>query len=116
MNSTNRNNKSTTKDYEARLAGLYEEYYDRIAYYVYVRIGNRAEAEDIAGEVFLKALKSLKSYKERDIPMQGWLFRIAHNLTVDYLRKIGKRRTVPIDSLVLPGNEDRKSTRLNSSH
>src|SRR4030042_1271343 len=70
MNSSNRNNKSTTKEYEARLAGLYEEYYDRIAHYVYVRIGNRAEAEDIAGEVFLKALQSLKSYREQGIPIK----------------------------------------------
>ena len=48
---------------EATLANLYEEYYDKIARYVYVRIGNRTEAEDIAGEVFLKALESLKSYQ-----------------------------------------------------
>jgi len=84
---------------EARLASLYEEYYDKIAYYIYVRIGNRTEAEDIAGEVFLKALESLKSYKERGIPMQAWLFRIAHNLVVDHLRKMTKRKTVPIDTV-----------------
>jgi len=53
---------------EATLAVLYEEYYNRIARYVYIRIGNKADAEDLAGEVFLKALQSLKSYKERGIP------------------------------------------------
>jgi RNA polymerase sigma-70 factor (ECF subfamily) len=62
---------------ETILADLYEEYYDKIAHYAYVRIGDKAEAEDIAGEVFLKALESLKSYEERRIPMQPWLFRIA---------------------------------------
>jgi len=100
------NSRNKIKEYEARLAGLYEEYYDRIARYVYVRIGNRWDAEDIAGEVFLKALKSLNSYREQGVPMQGWLFRIAHNLAVDYLRKNAKRRTVPIDSIVPPGNDD----------
>ena len=84
---------------EARLASLYEEYYDKIARYVYVRIGTKTEAEDLAGEVFLKALESLKSYKERGIPMQAWLFRIAHNLVVDHLRKASKRKTVPIDTV-----------------
>jgi len=49
-------------EYETQLAGLYEEYYDKIARYVFIHVGNREEAEDIAGEVFLKALKSLKSY------------------------------------------------------
>lgn len=98
--------KTRIKEYEAKLAGLYEEYYEKIARYVYVRIGNRGDAEDIAGEVFLKALKSLKSYRERGIPMQGWLFRIAHNLTVDHLRKNAKRKTVAIDSVILPDNDD----------
>jgi len=85
---------------ETKLGSLYEEYYDKIAHYVYVRIGNRTEAEDLAGEVFLKALESLKSYKERGIPMQAWLFRIAHNLVVDHLRKMTKRKTVPIDTVI----------------
>jgi len=106
MNKGNRQNVSKIDEYQIRLAGLYEEYYDKIARYVYVHIGNREEAEDIAGEVFLKALKSLKSFREQGIPMQGWLFRIAHNLTVDYLRKMDKRRPVPTDSVVLLGNDD----------
>jgi len=42
--------------------------------------------------------------------MQGWLFRIAHNLTVDYLRKMNRRRTVPIDSVVLQANDNPANT------
>jgi len=110
MNIGNRENISTINEYETQLSGLYEEYYDKIARYVYVHIGNKEEAEDIAGEVFLKALKSLKSYREQGVPMQGWLFRIAHNLTVDYLRKMDKRRTVPIDSVALLGNDNPADT------
>lgn len=110
MNIGNRENLSTINDYETQLSGLYEEYYDKIARYVYVHIGSKEEAEDIAGEVFLKALKSLKSYREQGVPMQGWLFRIAHNLTVDYLRKMDKRRTVPSDSIVLVGNDNPMDT------
>jgi RNA polymerase sigma-70 factor (ECF subfamily) len=106
MNIGNSKNRSTIDEYENRLAGLYEEYYDKLAHYVYGHIGNKEEAEDIAGEVFLKALKSLKSYKEQGIPMQGWLFRIAHNLTVDYIRKADKRRTVPMDSVILTGEDN----------
>jgi RNA polymerase sigma-70 factor (ECF subfamily) len=106
MNRGSRKNISAIDEYEMRLVGLYEEYYDKIARYVYVHIGSREEAEDIAGEVFLKALESLKSYREQGIPMQGWLFRIAHNLTVDYLRKTDKRRQAPVDSVVLLGNDD----------
>lgn len=110
MNIGNRKNISTINEYETRLSDLYEEYYDKIARYVYVHISNKEEAEDIAGEVFLKALQSLESYREQGVPMQGWLFRIAHNLTVDYLRKMNKRRTVPIDSVVLQGNDNPANT------
>jgi RNA polymerase sigma-70 factor (ECF subfamily) len=91
---------------ESRLASLYEEYFDRIAHYIYVRIGDRHEAEDLAGDVFLKALESLKSYKERGIPMQAWLFRIARNVSVDYLRKKGRVTTVPIEGVTIMNKED----------
>lgn len=91
---------------EERLAGLYEEYYDKIARYVYVRIGDRTEAEDIAGEVFLKALDSLKNYQERGIPMPVWLFRIAHNLVVDHLRRVTKFKRVPLEDVEIVHDAD----------
>jgi len=88
------------------LASLYDEYFGKIAHYAFVRLNNRAAAEDIAGEVFLKALISLGSYKERGIPMQAWLFKIAHNLLVDHKRKEFKRETVPIDGVEVPADAD----------
>ncbi len=95
---------------EAALAGLYDEYYDKIARYIFARIGDRAEAEDLAGEVFLKALQSLDSYKERGIPMHAWLFRIAHNLVVDYFRQAAKRKTVSIDTVQVVAEENPRAT------
>ncbi len=100
----------TRRANEARLVSLYEEYYDKITRYAYVRISDRTEAEDIAEEVFLKALQSLKSYEERGIPMQAWLFRIAHNLVVDHLRKTTKRRTVPIETVQVETDENPVTT------
>ncbi|MFC1980929.1 sigma-70 family RNA polymerase sigma factor [Chloroflexota bacterium] len=94
------------KHRENMLSDLYQEYYDKISHYAYARIGNRAEAEDIAGEVFLRALKSLGSYQERDVPMQAWLFKIAHNLVIDYFRKTANQKTVPIDDLPLRSKDN----------
>ena len=74
------------------LADLFEEYYNRIARYIAVRIGNRDEAEELAGDVFLRALERVDSFEWRGIPLHAWLFRIAHNLAVDHLRKHHKRR------------------------
>jgi len=95
---------------EELLARLYDEYYDKIARYISIRIGNQAEAEDLAGEVFLKALESLDSYQERGAPMQAWLFKIAHNLLVDYVRKVGKRKTIPIDTVEISDGVDLEET------
>jgi RNA polymerase sigma-70 factor, ECF subfamily len=95
---------------EDQLTGLYEEYYNKIARYVFVRIGDRSEAEDIASEVFVKALDSLKTYQERGLPMQAWIFRIAHNLVVDYLRKGKQRAVVPIDAVEITSDTDPVTT------
>lgn len=103
----------TTEAYKSRqalLASLYEEYYDRIARYAYTRIGDRCEAEDIASETFLKALESLKGYRDQGIPIQAWLFRIAHNLVVDYLRRVTKNREVPVEIIKTIDNADPAAT------
>jgi len=80
---------------------LYEQYYDRIVRYIFVRINDQSEAENLAGDVFLRALKSLDSYKGRKEQMQVWLFRIAHNLVVDYVRKMSKRKDISIDDVAI---------------
>ncbi len=98
------------KEQQEKLAGLFEDHYDRIARYIYTRIGDKTEAEDLASEVFLKALESLKSYQERGIPMQAWLYKIAHNLVVDHLRKSSKYKTSPIEEFEIKDETDPVST------
>jgi len=82
-------------------AQLYESHFDKIYRYVILRIGNRTEAEDMTQQVFLKALRSIHSFKWKGIPFSAWLFRIAHNLVVDYLRKERKQATIPLDKSVV---------------
>jgi len=76
---------------------LYESHFDKIYRYVVLRIGNKTEAEDVTQQVFLKALQSIRSFKWKGIPFSAWLFRIAHNLVVDYLRKVKKVVITPLD-------------------
>lgn len=87
---------------EAALASLYEDYYDRVVRYIFVRVGNQTEAEDLAGEVFLRALRSLWSFEGQREQMQAWLFKIAHNIVVDHFRKRSKQKVVPIDAMEVP--------------
>ncbi|MFH1169417.1 MAG: sigma-70 family RNA polymerase sigma factor [Chloroflexota bacterium] len=91
---------------EAALTQLYEQNFDRIYRYVAVKIGDRTEAEDITQQVFLNAVKSIASFKfKKGTPFSAWLYRIAHNQIVDYLRKKSKRVTVPLDE-TMGGDDD----------
>jgi RNA polymerase sigma-70 factor (ECF subfamily) len=79
------------------LTQIYEENFDKIYRYIVLKIGDRTEAEDMTQQVFLNVLKSISSFKWKGMPFTSWLYRIAHNQVVDYLRKKSKRATVPLD-------------------
>jgi len=76
---------------------LYEANFDRIYRYLLLKVRNRADAEDMTQQVFLKALESIGSFRWRGVPFSAWLFRIARNQAVDYFRKKGKQMTLPLD-------------------
>lgn len=86
---------------------LYESHFDKIYRYVVVKIGNRAEAEDMTQQVFVKAYESIGSYQYQGVPFSAWLYRIAHNQIVDFIRKESKKPTVQLDeSLPIMGDSD----------
>jgi len=92
-------------DQEA-FAQLYEEHFDKIFRYVALKIGDRMEAEDITQQVFINAIQAVPSFKWRGIPFSAWLFRIAHNQVVDYLRRKAKRPTAAFEDSLVASDED----------
>jgi len=103
QNEENLVRRAQQRDEEA-FTQLYEEYFDKIYRYITLRIGDQAEAEDMTQQVFVKVLHSISSFKWKGIPFSAWLFRIAHNQVVDYLRKRKRYATAPLDES-LKGNE-----------
>jgi len=65
---------------------LYEKYIDQIYNYIYFRTSNAKDAEDICSRVFLRALHHIERYEDRGYPFSAWLYRIAHNLVVNWYR------------------------------
>ncbi len=78
----------------ASVAALFETHFSRIARYIAVRIGDTVMAEDMASEVFVRALRSVENYKDTGAPMEAWVFRIASNLVVDYHRSRKRQPTL----------------------
>jgi RNA polymerase sigma-70 factor (ECF subfamily) len=76
---------------------LFDEHYQRVYNYAYLRTGNTADADDIAASVFVEAVKGIGRFNYRGAPVAAWLFRIAHNETVDLLRRRHRTATETID-------------------
>ena len=75
---------------------LYQRYLKRIYRYIYYRVGDQAEAEDLTEMVFLKVWEALPRFKPGQVSFKAWLYRIAHNLLVDRYRT--RKTIVPLDA------------------
>ena len=73
---------------------LFSEHHAAIYRYVHLRLGDKQTAEDLASEVFLQAVRSISNYRYRGISFRAWLYRIAHNITADYRRRMVTRKRV----------------------
>ena len=82
-------------------ATLYNTYSKKIHSYLRYHLNNRADvAEDLAADVFLKAMEKINSYQFNGVPFSAWLYRIAHNHLIDYLRAQPKKQGVSLDECI----------------
>jgi RNA polymerase sigma-70 factor (ECF subfamily) len=96
------------KSYDAEaLSELYRRHADTVFRYVFYRVGDRQAAEDLVGDVFVRALEGLSAYQDTGSPFEAWLYRIAHARVVDYYRRQESRRAASLDErLVANGESD----------
>ncbi|MCS7221321.1 MAG: sigma-70 family RNA polymerase sigma factor [Anaerolineae bacterium] len=79
---------------------LYERYVDRIYNYIFYRVGDHHDAEDLTARTFFRALEHIDQYEDRGVPFSAWLYRIAHNLVANWHRDRNRRRLVSLDGLI----------------
>jgi len=89
-------------------AALYEMYVDKMYNYIYQRIGNHFDAEDLTARTFLKAFVHLPHYMFRGVPFSAWLYRIAHNMVANWHRDRHRHQVVSLDVLVAYSRDDEK--------
>ena len=77
--------KHASSDAEA-FAVLYQRYLTPVYRYLYSRLGNEKDAEDLTAQVFTEALEGLAVYRERG-RFASWLFTIARRRLIDLYRQ-----------------------------
>lgn len=96
---------------EAALAEVYDAYAPAIYRYAYRRVGHRETVEEIVSETFHRFLVALKHGGGPTENLSAWLYRVAHNLIVDFYRRQPSQEPEVLDDVVVAG-EDRSETHL----
>lgn len=71
---------------EANFTALYRQFATRIYRYIFARVRNHADAEDLTAQVFMAALKGIKKF-DPEGNIAAWLFTIARNKVADSYRR-----------------------------
>ena len=76
---------------------LYERYFPKIFGYIFKRVGDKQNTEDIVSTTFMKAFSALPRYENKEVPFGAWLFTIATNNLTDFYRTQARKKEVAID-------------------
>ena len=82
---------------------LVYKYQQKIYNLIYRKVGDRETAKDLCQEVFLKAWQALPNFKGESV-FYSWLYQIAVNRSIDFLRKRDRRQVIGFEEL--PQNAD----------
>ncbi|HLD31557.1 MAG TPA: RNA polymerase sigma factor [Patescibacteria group bacterium] len=94
------------KDQEA-FGRLYDLYVEKIYRFVFFKIQNKEETEDITSDIFLKAWTYLLENPSREVhSFSGLVYRIARNAVVDYYRSKVKNKEQALETAEALGEID----------
>jgi len=86
------------------LQALYEQHLGAIYRFIYSKVGNREEAEDLTSQVFLKAVRGLDRARDA-LSVQSWLFQVARTTVADHWRAFYQLPARSLDDLLDAGWE-----------
>lgn len=94
------------------LTEIYDRYAPAIYRYAYRRLGQQGVAQEIAAETFHRLLGALKNGGGPNQHLSGWLYRVAHNLIVDFYRDQPEEPPTTPDQVQLLADEPTGETRV----
>lgn len=71
---------------DAQKETIFREYYNKVCGYIYSKVSSPQDAEDIAGDVFLKVFKKIDSFDDSKSSLSTWIFTITRNTLTDWFR------------------------------
>ena len=92
MNEAEGTHQTTTADFTE----LYRRNATNVFYYLYSRVRNVADAEDLTSQTFMTALENLSKLRD-PLKCTSWVFTIARNKAFDFFRKSQRHPTVDFD-------------------
>jgi RNA polymerase sigma-70 factor (ECF subfamily) len=82
-------------------ASVFDAYYPLLCRYGRTRLASQADAEDVASQVFLRALESIDRYDYRNRPLLAWLYTIARNLVNERYRRDAHRTADSVEAAAI---------------
>lgn len=83
---------------------FYQDNLGLIYRYVYSKVGNREEAEDLTSQIFMKAVRGVDT-ERGSLSVQKWLFQVARTTIADYWRAHYRVSTSSLEELLEAGWE-----------
>ena len=78
---------------------LVQKYKQRIYFIAYRMTNNHTDADDLSQEAFIKAYESIGNFREQ-ASFSTWLYRIIMNMTINHLKKMGRKQIFTLDENV----------------
>lgn len=66
---------------------LYKRFAGNIYGYARSIVRDEHDAEDVTQQVFTRMMTAIQNYEDRGVPFSAWLLRIAHNMSIDHMRR-----------------------------
>jgi RNA polymerase sigma-70 factor (ECF subfamily) len=89
---------------------LYDYYHSRIYRFIFLKVSNKQDAEDITHQVFLSAWQNIKNYESQGFPFSSWLYRISRNAVIDFYRR--KKNEIPLEEVSNVLNDELKIDKI----
>jgi RNA polymerase sigma-70 factor, ECF subfamily len=84
---------------------LYETYYEGLCRFFHHRVPDH-DVEDLTHNVFIRAFLARREHRGPSRNSSGWLYRIAHNVCIDYYRRRDRQKDLlPLDVYVAEAEE-----------